>query len=99
MITTRRGLIGMFAAGVAAAIVRPGVLMPVKVPLTLTLDDFSRRVADPMVQAHAERLARTLFYGDDTFEPMEFSGFATLRTNLPASSWRSLNKYIIEDAA
>lgn len=33
---SRRGLIGMFAAGVGAAIVRPGLLMPVK-PALLTM--------------------------------------------------------------
>lgn len=41
---SRRGLLGMFAAGAAAAIVRtPGLLMPVKPALIrLTIDDWAR---------------------------------------------------------
>lgn len=38
MTTTRRGLLGMLAAGVGAAIIRtPGLLMPVKVGLVTAL--------------------------------------------------------------
>lgn len=40
LLTSRRGLLGMLAAGVGAAIVRPGLLMPIKprlaIPSTFT---------------------------------------------------------------
>lgn len=40
MITSRRGLLGMFAASAAAAIVRtPGLLMPIKPALVIGCDD------------------------------------------------------------
>ncbi len=55
MITSRRGLFGMFAAGAAAAIIRtPGLLMPVKVPRMLTLADWARmqdKIVNPPIIA------------------------------------------------
>ena len=43
MNVTRRGLMGMFAAGVAAAVLPSGVIMPVK--NILTWDDFIRETS------------------------------------------------------
>lgn len=73
---TRRGLLGMFAAGAGAAIVTtPGLLMRVK-PLRggLLLREFARRALDPAVQSHIEDISTALFYGDDALRPAEFSG-------------------------
>lgn len=76
MIATRRGLLGMFAAGAAAAIVRPGLLMPVKpVRRYMTLIDYAERVGNPAMEAHIAQLSQAIFYGDDDFKDVAFQGF------------------------
>lgn len=80
---TRRGLMGMFAAGVGAAIIRtPGLVMPIRpainVPPPFTLDDYARRILNPLAKQHAEMLAQAIFYGDTAWTPREFRGLATL---------------------
>jgi hypothetical protein len=50
---SRRGLLGMLAAGVGAAIVSPGLIMPIKPALTrapIDWNDIHRRLAERLPQ-------------------------------------------------
>ncbi len=84
--TSRRGLLGMFAAGAAAVIVRtPGLLMPIKPlveargeSLTLTFIDEASDFPPDFLDGFAQRIASTLIYGEPMVMPTEFSGFRHL---------------------
>jgi len=59
---SRRGLLGMFAAGAAAAIINPGVLMPVKPKLVLAPPPMPTSVS--RIQQFSDILNATLEAGD-----------------------------------
>ncbi len=56
MNVSRRGLLGMFAAGAAAAIVTPGVLMPIK-PRLVVRAPYNPDVYAEFLRARAEAMA------------------------------------------
>lgn len=78
--TSRRGLLGMLAAGVGATIVRtPGLLMSIKPYKFFTLDDYAARILNPM--------ASMLIYGDESKASDAFHGIANLPREPASSIW------------
>lgn len=71
---SRRGLLGMFAAGVAASIVRSGIVMPIKPGLAISSRNFTN---DEMsfLEGMSQTIAQTIVYDDDGVHPREYTGF------------------------
>ena len=88
---SRRGLLGMLAAGVGAAIVRPGVLMPIKPAFEVWKTHLVPYADLAHLEGFSQTVAQTLFYGDDR-APREYSGFTPFYTSIPASAWRKYNQ-------
>ncbi len=98
MNVSRRGLLGMFAAGAGAAIIRtPGLLMPIKPQRKfLTLAEYARFLLSPLVPD-------LLVQSNDALNDLPWIGQDStgsyFRVAIPTSKWRTVYAEDVRRAA